>query len=387
MTTDRCAAFPAGMPSTVDAVELRPMTPEQIEREAGRAAYWRERDMALDHDHCFLCGVHLTDEQGTDAYRTDEHVFPKWMQRDFDLWNQELNLLNGTTIRYRSLTIPCCKKCNGFWLSQVEDRVSRAFRAGADAVKALDPTVLGLWMGKIYYGIHFKELALPADPRNPQGPTIVPPAQLARFSELHHVLQAMRQRARFERAPASVRVFRAQVPENRQHRFDYRDVRPVPYLAIRARESVVIASLIDWGAMNDGISAPSFEAAEQIELHPTQFAEVAAFGAYVAMKFNREFGYLIKHEGDHDVIEPVIIEEHGGADPDRPVFDPFDPGEMANILAEFTGFSVEDIYDPAGQRLWTNLRNADGTPAVVTLEQAPIGVGVVPPTWKGVRAS
>ena len=46
--------------------------------------------MALDHDHCFLCGVELTD-----AIRTDEHVFPKWMQRDFDLWNEELNLLNA----------------------------------------------------------------------------------------------------------------------------------------------------------------------------------------------------------------------------------------------------------------------------------------------------
>jgi len=35
-----------------------------------------------------------------------EHVFAKWLQQDFNLWNQRMFLRNGTSIRYRQLTIP-----------------------------------------------------------------------------------------------------------------------------------------------------------------------------------------------------------------------------------------------------------------------------------------
>lgn len=41
-------------------------------------AYVTERHMALDHDHCFLCGALLTDET-----RTEEHVFPQPLERLF----------------------------------------------------------------------------------------------------------------------------------------------------------------------------------------------------------------------------------------------------------------------------------------------------------------
>ena len=52
---------------------------------------------------CFLCRCELTRQN-----RTDEHVIPKWVQRRFDLWNETLEMLNGTTIPYRQLIIPCC---------------------------------------------------------------------------------------------------------------------------------------------------------------------------------------------------------------------------------------------------------------------------------------
>src|SRR5262249_19009712 len=78
-------------------------------------AYWPDRDRTLDWSRCFLCGVHLTKEN-----RTDEHVFPQWMLRDFKLYDSEIELLNGTFIRYRALKIPCCSECNNYWLSQIE---------------------------------------------------------------------------------------------------------------------------------------------------------------------------------------------------------------------------------------------------------------------------
>ena len=82
-----------------------------------------------------------------------------------------------------------------------------------------------------------------------------------------------------------MRVYRAQVPDEVQLEFDYRDTGLAPFIAIRVGETVAVASLLDWGAM-DSIDHPTFQMAEQLALDPTQFTELAAFGAYTAMNFN-----------------------------------------------------------------------------------------------------
>ena len=52
-------------------------------------------------NHCFYCGKKLRS-------RTDEHVFPLWLQRRFELQNQMIYLLNGTAIKCSQLKVPCC---------------------------------------------------------------------------------------------------------------------------------------------------------------------------------------------------------------------------------------------------------------------------------------
>jgi hypothetical protein len=328
--------------------------------------------MALDHDHCFLCAVLLDAEN-----RTDEHVFARWLQRDFDLWNQTIRLLNASSIRYRSLTIPCCRDCNGFWLSKIEDVVAAAFRAGGTAVEELDPIVLSLWMAKIYYGLHFKELALPMDLRNQKVGTIVHRDQLSRMTELHQVLQVARGRVRLSRAPASIIVLRAQVPAEARDQFDYRDARRAPFLAIRIGETVVLGCLLDWGAMS-ALDDEVLCVARSLELHPVQFIEVAAYASYLACRYTGRFGYLTEPCGDYDRIEPVQVRSRrAGAS----LFKPFDREVFGHHLAEAMGFELDEVYVPEEDFLWTNLVMPDGTPLVLTLEQAPIGVRVVPPTW------
>jgi len=52
-------------------------------------------------DNCFLCGIRLGEKN------TEEHIFPKWLQHKFELWDQKLILTNKSKIPYRNLTIPC----------------------------------------------------------------------------------------------------------------------------------------------------------------------------------------------------------------------------------------------------------------------------------------
>lgn len=251
--------------------------------------YLAERDQALAHDRCFLCGADLAE-----CERTDEHVFPQRVLRDFDLHNDRLTLPNGTTIPYRSLTIPCCRECNNLWLHQLEDTVSAAVRSGPEAVQALDPTALGLWMAKIFYGLLFKDISLAADRLHPTGDTIVDGEMLREFAELHRILQVARQQVdlRLDQTPTSVFVFRTLDSSESALRFDYRDLIVPPFLALRLGGVGLIACLLDWGATAEA-GIDHLEAAREIDLHPTQFCEVAAVCADTLMRLNRAPKYII----------------------------------------------------------------------------------------------
>jgi hypothetical protein len=355
--------------------KLQPLTPNELGQMESTVAYWPDRDHAVDHDHCFLCGSLLT----TDI-RSEEHVFPKWLLRDLDLWEQVITLLNGTTIPYASLKIPACKSCNNFWLSQIEDKAAAAFRAGPHEVASLDQTLLALWLAKVYYGIHFKELALALDRRNPQGPSILAAEDLRRLRDLHHIMQALRRRVRFTRPLGSVVVLRAQVPDELRLRFDYRDARNVAFVAMRIGPTVVIASLLGWGAVTDGMRIKSVETARQMNLHPIQFAEVAASVGYAAAQFIGEFMYSVHHGPDCDVLEPVLI--RAADEPAAELFAPMSVRESAEVQAAFMQLPLEDVYDEENDLSWTSLTTSAGAPAPISLETVPIGVEIITPLRK-----
>jgi len=91
-------------------------------------------EQSTSDDVCFLCGA-----SGQDV--TLEHVFPKWLQRRFDLWTQRIGLLNDSLIQYRQLTIPACARCNNVDLSRLESAVSRAVDGGYATASSESPLV------------------------------------------------------------------------------------------------------------------------------------------------------------------------------------------------------------------------------------------------------
>jgi hypothetical protein len=79
---------------------------------------------SFDDSTCFLCGEHLA------KHNSDEHIFSKWIQTKYDLWNKQMELLNGSLIPYRQMKIPCCKQCNNEHLSKVENEITALVNGG-----------------------------------------------------------------------------------------------------------------------------------------------------------------------------------------------------------------------------------------------------------------
>lgn len=197
--------------------------------------------LAFGRDTCFLCRCGLAPQN-----RTDEHVIPKWVQGRFDLWNETLELLNGTTIPYRQLTIPCCFDCNNKHLEPLESQVRDATLLGAAAVEELGKGVLFLWLGKIFFGLIYKESLIPLDRRQPIRGNIMLHNDLERFSAHHVFLQSARIPFRWiGMFPASIFVYDLRQPSQPGEGFDLLDNYSAMTIGVRLGNVGLLAALQD----------------------------------------------------------------------------------------------------------------------------------------------
>ena len=161
---------------------------------------------------CFYCGVLLR------GNRTREHVFPRWLQERFGLADKHLTLLNGTTIPYRQLTVPCCATCNNVHLSKLEMRVRKLLFDSTITAARRDLKDIYIWTNKILLGILYAERLLPLNRRYPKGRPILPPAWHDAFNMTHFLIQGLRFPIKFtaegkERIPGSVFLFDLKLPK------------------------------------------------------------------------------------------------------------------------------------------------------------------------------
>jgi hypothetical protein len=87
--------------------------------------HFPKRTVRFAASNCFFCSAPLRSKGSS-----EDHVFPKWLQNRFKLWNQRLDLINTTSMPYRQLAIPCCKACNGVHLEKLEKIMQSAFESG-----------------------------------------------------------------------------------------------------------------------------------------------------------------------------------------------------------------------------------------------------------------
>lgn len=106
-------------------------------------------DFDLTREKCFICG---------DTATTVEHVIPKWLQRKFNLWDQKIVIPNQTTLTYKQIVVPACRRCNNEVYGALEDRVKN---------NVADEKDIWRWANKIHFGLRLKDRFLEFDRKNP----------------------------------------------------------------------------------------------------------------------------------------------------------------------------------------------------------------------------
>ena len=351
------------------------------------------RDHTYSSNVCFLCGV-LLDE----ATRSDEHVFPRWVQRAFDLRDRTIGLLNRARIAYRKLTIPCCTACNNGPLSDLERRAKRWLEAPVASLTPDQEQDLFLWASKILFGLLYRQLFTAADPRNREGGPIFTREQLKQFDQMHRLLQGVRGSLTYRgptALPGSFAVFEVQCPVAVSAQFDWQDspFTETPYVRLGNR-AILLSH--DGGAQMIAVG-DIIRRHQRRQLHPLQMEELAAkflykeatlvrwpvfnfaddgrlFVGFFAFSYPEAPAIITTLEaGDDEEDGPseiVTIALPHPKDDGRPLFSEWVREEYFQVFSRATGLPAEMLGGADGTTA-TWLVTPDGQDLVFILEDQP----------------
>tara|TARA_R110000772_G_scaffold268740_1_gene398527 strand:+ start:84 stop:1115 length:1032 start_codon:yes stop_codon:yes gene_type:complete len=310
----------------------------------------------LTGDLCFSCGGQPTAGQG-------EHVIPKWLQKRFGLANERVTLLNGTFLPYRSLTVPCCTDCNNGFLRNIENSIVEVI-ANPSVDLAAYRLRFAQWMCKIFIGLLVKEKALPFDRRYPEKGSIAPTDILEEFMHAQLVLQSARKETVFHALhgdfPFSLYLYRV-VPDRFCGDFDLSTHIGGQSIAIRVGE--VGAIFVNDGGLQMEVGAKGPFGLAGKELHPIQFAEVAARVHYKASLRDATHSYVSSETPEVLTIDQSAVRPYTNItfdDGAQRIFKPWDDVECASFIERYRNIDWGTVYEPSTGLFSSTLMDEDG---------------------------
>jgi hypothetical protein len=227
---------------------------------------------------CFLCG---RSHQVTGF--NEEHVLPKWLLADFDLFDKYINLPNGARFRYGEYTIPCCKNCNSRLGEEIETPISELFRGGFEAVanhiQSKGTWLFYTWLSLVFLKTHLRDhlFRFHLD-RRLGNERLSKEYDWSEFHHAHAVARAFVSGCKVTpEALGSFRVFPMAASNHYEH-FDYHDLFLAQSALVRIHDVGIIA------VFDDGYAALSnrqrFFSKIDGALSPVQLREVLAHLAF-----------------------------------------------------------------------------------------------------------
>lgn len=306
--------------------------------------------ISFSKNNCFLCGEEL-------AENTEEHIFPKWLQRKFNLWNQTIILLNDTQMPYRMLKIPCCNTCNNEHLSQLEIEFSKAVDGGYDSFLELDQDKIFYWASKILYGMYYKEMSLNINRKDPDAGKITDPETMRKFETLHMLLQGVKFPTKYVPVkPYSIFIFKMYEYEEGDYEsnFNYFDSYYSTVFGMKMNDIGFVLCIEDSGVQSE-FGKKYFDKYKDKTLHPIQLKEI-----YVKIHYKQ---ILAKYTPRYISINTESDRVVQVNQPSGNVFKDWSQEMYAHGLSRYWSvysLKFEDIYFPP-DRVLSFLNNEDGS--------------------------
>jgi hypothetical protein len=236
---------------------------------------------------------------------SEEHVFPQWLIKKYQLKTCTLDFPDGKTRRYDKIVVPCCTECNRHEMSDVEGRIRNALEAKDEytGFKTLSRSDLTLWTAKILYGL----LLASVEPWHAKKRVPLPPwmsrDMLANLQVSAMLLDGYRKRVVISALahPFSILLFQLKSPGPGAAAFDYIDNLQWPTaFAMRMGTAGMIVCFEDFQEMERWYDATLSKTIGGKVLHPVQFKELAARAFYQAGLNACDVRYFVS-KGPRDV--------------------------------------------------------------------------------------
>jgi len=313
---------------------------------------------------CFLCGARLTPE-----ILTEEHLIPQWLIRRYNLLKTEGS---GPTKRYvhplaftpewqvpdSKLTVPACHNCNSGYLLSVERQIKKMLMDPAGPSAVTSAWHLTFWFAKVLWGLHWFLLERIAA----HGEVGVVSEKWSETRVLRQCLQVLMHRLSFAdgSGPASGFLYRCQVPQVVEDRFDFQVSLPLNTMWMRI-DGLIIMMAFDLGWQRHWQSG-YFSQFGGMNLHPWQAEEIGALFFNAAQCRPRlPQNMFVVHT---DRIESHVL-AHQNAEPLEQ-----DTDELMKLLTVFLRCSIQDVALPNGMR-HTYLRGDDGSKLFIDIKKEP----------------
>jgi hypothetical protein len=325
------------------------------------------RESSITEKRCFACG-------GPPSSGIGEHVFPKWLQKQFQLFDKRLTLINGTLIPYRKLTVPCCIDCNTGFLSQIESSAQAIIQRGA-ILSANDELTLARWLSKILIGILVKETGLAFNRSKPDVGSILHPAIIDELHHCHFVMQSARKPTTFRclhgKFPFS--LYSYSVPTYTKGReFDLSTNLYGQSIAIRLGPLGVI--FINDGGLQLEVGKRGPFGLLGSELSELHFREIAARVHYKAALRDATHSYITSENDEFIQVEQMHVKSFSGYLPggrELRIFRDWDEAEFSHAMAAYMGVDRSKVFDEKTQTCGTTLFDAHGNLIAGQRDDAP----------------
>lgn len=289
----------------------------------------------INQEHCFLCGALLSSFN-----YTEEHIFPKWLLKKYNLLNQILNFPGGEKVQYHKIKIPCCAKCNNT-LSKLEKIIKIATYGGYEAFIKLSEQTIYLWLIKIFYELLYLDLKYSTNSKDAQR-IKADKRLLEEYRMCLLSLNGAKTKMIFTKPyPWSIFIFNLQQYEDNGRNFDYKNNIPTLSLAIRMGTVGIIACLQD-NNTQERMFGNYFKKIQKISLHPIQFVELVSQIFYKEQLRNRTPYYIVGEEAQDTKVVSLPL----GGSSSEPIYDDWKQEDYAKILGQYLGRDYKELYIP-----------------------------------------